>query len=79
LPHRNSTTERGWQRDPDLDGPVVLETEMNMVALDDDAEPMAETIAKHAYTGVIGDGEIWIAPVGSVLRVRTGDRDRTAV
>jgi nitrogen regulatory protein P-II 1 len=52
---------------------------LDLVVLDDDAETVTETIAKHAYTGVIGDGKIWVAPVDSVLRVRTGERDRAAI
>ena len=47
--------------------------------LDDDAELLAEAIAKHARTETIGDGKIWVTPVDSVLRVRTGERDRAAV
>jgi nitrogen regulatory protein P-II 1 len=40
---------------------------------------VAETIAKSARTGVIGDGKIWLCPVDEVLRVRTGERDDDAV
>jgi nitrogen regulatory protein P-II 1 len=49
------------------------------VVPDDDAEALAEVVAKHARTGVIGDGKIWVSEVGSVLRVRTGDRDLAAI
>ena len=52
---------------------------LDVVALDDDAETLVETIAKHARTDTIGDGKIWVSAVGGVLRVRTGDRDRAAV
>jgi len=52
---------------------------LDIVALDDDAEILAEAIAKHARTDTIGDGKIWVTPVDSVLRVRTGDRDRAAI
>lgn len=52
---------------------------LEIVALDDDAESLAEAIAKHARTETIGDGKIWVTPVDSVLRVRTGERDRAAV
>lgn len=33
---------------------------------------------KCANTGSIGDGTIWVSPVESVLRVRTGERDCAA-
>jgi nitrogen regulatory protein P-II 1 len=36
-------------------------------------------VAKHARTGVIGDGKIWVSDVDSVLRVRTGDKDIAAI
>ena len=52
---------------------------LDIVALDDDAEALVEVIAKHARTETIGDGKIWVTTVDSVLRVRTGDRDRAAV
>jgi len=46
---------------------------------DDNADALAEVVAKHARTGVIGDGKIWVSDVDSVLRVRTGDRDVAAL
>jgi nitrogen regulatory protein P-II 1 len=52
---------------------------LDVVALDDDAEALGEAIAKHARTETIGDGKIWVTTVDSVLRIRTGDRDRAAV
>ena len=52
---------------------------LDVVALDDDAETLVEAIAKHARTETIGDGKIWVSDVDSVLRVRTGERDRAAV
>ncbi|RPF98534.1 MAG: transcriptional regulator, partial [Prochlorococcus sp. TMED223] len=32
-----------------------------------------------AKTGEIGDGKIFISPVDSVVRIRTGDRDSKAL
>jgi nitrogen regulatory protein P-II 1 len=52
---------------------------LDIVALDDDAEALVEAIAKHARTETIGDGKIWVTPVDSALRVRTGERDRAAI
>jgi len=52
---------------------------LDIVALDDDVETLVEAIAKHARTETIGDGKIWVTSVDSVLRVRTGDRDRAAI
>jgi nitrogen regulatory protein PII len=62
----------------------VIEALMNhrmhgLVVPDDDADALAEVVAKHARTGVIGDGKLWVSEVSSVLRVRTGDRDLAAL
>jgi nitrogen regulatory protein PII len=58
---------------------LLAKVRLDLVVLDDDAETIAETIAKHARTETIGDGKIWVTPVDSALRVRTGERDRAAV
>jgi nitrogen regulatory protein P-II 1 len=38
-----------------------------------------ETITNAARTGKIGDGKIFVYPVGEVLRIRTGERGEEAV
>jgi nitrogen regulatory protein P-II 1 len=58
---------------------LLPKVRLEIVVLDDDAEMIAEAIAKQARTETIGDGKIWITPVDGVLRVRTGERDRAAV
>jgi nitrogen regulatory protein P-II 1 len=58
---------------------LLAKVRLDVVVLDDDAETLVEAIAKHARTETIGDGKIWVTTVDSVLRVRTGERDRAAV
>jgi nitrogen regulatory protein P-II 1 len=58
---------------------LLAKVRLDLVVLDDDAETIVEVIAKHARTEAIGDGKIWVTPVDSALRVRTGERDRAAV
>ena len=60
---------------------VVLlhKARLDLVVLDDDAETIVEAIAKHTGTETIGDGKIWVTPVDSAIRVRTGERDRAAI
>jgi nitrogen regulatory protein P-II 1 len=36
-------------------------------------------IAKAAQTGKIGDGKVWVTPVETVLRLRTGERGAEAL
>ena len=38
-----------------------------------------DAIAEAAKTGEIGDGKIFISPVDSVVRIRTGDTDEEAL
>lgn len=60
--------------------PVLLtKTRLDILVLDQDAQAMVDAIAKHARTGGIGDGKIWVCDVDSVLRIRTGEQDRDAV
>lgn len=38
-----------------------------------------EAIRKTAHTGKIGDGKIFVLPVESALRIRTGEKDEQAI
>ena len=58
---------------------LLPKVRLELVVPGDDADALAEVVAKHARTGAIGDGKLWISDVGSVLRVRTGDRDIAAI
>jgi nitrogen regulatory protein P-II 1 len=44
-----------------------------------DVDDVVEIITKTAQTGKIGDGKVWVSPVDSVVRVRTGERDSAAI
>ena len=52
---------------------------IEVVVEDDRVEDVVKSIADAARTGEIGDGKIFISPVESVIRIRTGDRDGTAL
>jgi nitrogen regulatory protein P-II 1 len=58
---------------------LLPKVRLEVLTLDDDAETMIEAIAKQARTETIGDGKIWMTSVDSVVRIRTGERDRDAV
>jgi nitrogen regulatory protein P-II 1 len=49
------------------------------VVNDEDAGVLLDAIVKSARTGAIGDGKLWISPVESAVRIRTGERDAAAV
>ncbi|NLG47883.1 P-II family nitrogen regulator [Gordonia sp. (in: high G+C Gram-positive bacteria)] len=50
------------------------------VVVDDEAvDQVAEAIVEAARTGKIGDGKVWVTPVESIIRVRTGERGPEAI
>ncbi len=38
-----------------------------------------DAIKKHAHTGQIGDGKLFVLPVEKAIRIRTGEEDRDAI
>lgn len=50
------------------------------VLVDDlDSDKVVEAIAAAARTGKIGDGKIWVTPVGRAVRIRTGEEGLDAL
>ena len=50
------------------------------VVIDDESvDTVLKAIAEAAKTGEIGDGKIFISPVESVFRIRTGEKDSAAL
>ena len=43
------------------------------VVEDGDTQLVADTILKHAQTGSVGDGKLFVLPVESAVRIRTGE------
>jgi len=52
---------------------------IEVVVESDRVEDVVKAIADAARTGEIGDGKIFVSPVEAVVRIRTGDRDSTAL
>src|SRR5438552_14167569 len=50
----------------------VPKVRVEVLVDDHDAERVAARIIETARTGQIGDGKLWIMPVDSVWRIRTG-------
>ena len=46
---------------------------------DPQVDEVIDAIVRTAATGKIGDGKVWVVPVDSVVRVRTGERGRDAL
>ncbi|MHB8681469.1 MAG: P-II family nitrogen regulator [Acidimicrobiales bacterium] len=50
------------------------------VLVDDSAvDEVVDAIVRTAATGKIGDGKVWVVPVDTVVRVRTGERGLDAL
>lgn len=52
---------------------------IEVVADDSQVDRIVEAIANTARTGRIGDGKIFVVPVETAVRIRTGERDDDAV
>jgi nitrogen regulatory protein P-II 1 len=66
-------------RGAEYDIALVPKIRVEIVVDDQDVDAVADAIVSSAQTGQIGDGKVWIAPVETVIRVRTGDRDELAI
>jgi nitrogen regulatory protein P-II 1 len=66
-------------RGAEYDIALVPKIRLEIVVDTADVEDVVGIIVKTAQTGRIGDGKVWVQPVDSVVRVRTGDQDEAAL
>ncbi len=66
-------------RGAEYDVALVPKVRLEVVLEDADVEAVAAAVVEAARTGRIGDGKVWVSPVESVVRVRTGDQDGSAL
>ena len=52
---------------------------VEIVVDDEKVESVIAAVAEAAKTGEIGDGKIFVSKVDSVIRIRTGDKDESAL
>ena len=57
----------------------VPKVRIEVLADDDEARRVADVIVEAARTGQIGDGKVWVSPVDTIIRVRTGEMDHDAI
>ncbi|WP_433294191.1 P-II family nitrogen regulator [Pseudonocardia sp. CA-142604] len=57
----------------------VPKVRVEVVADDTLADKVVDAVVEAARTGKIGDGKVWVTPVESVVRVRTGERGTDAI
>ena len=51
----------------------VPKVRVEVLTDDADAQRVADAIVDAARTGKIGDGKVWVSPLDSVVRIRTGE------
>lgn len=57
----------------------IVKVRLKILAPDDEADQITQLICSSARTGEIGDGKVWVTPVDSVVRVRTGESGEDAI
>jgi len=53
---------------------LVPKMEIEIVVGDDIVEEVVKAVTQAAHTGEIGDGRVFVLPVGESYRIRTGER-----
>jgi len=57
----------------------VAKVKVEIVVEDDLWERVVEVVLEHAGTGKIGDGKVFVLPVESAVRIRTGEQGKDAL
>lgn len=57
----------------------VPKVRVEVLVDDGDVQRVADAIVSAARTDKIGDGKVWVLPVESVVRIRTGEMGRDAL
>ena len=58
---------------------LVPKVRIEVVVEDASVDAVLEAIVGSAQTGRIGDGKVWVTPVETIVRVRTGERGADAL
>jgi nitrogen regulatory protein P-II 1 len=66
-------------RGAEYDIALVPKIRIEIIVDDDEVDEVVGTLVETARTGKIGDGKVWVQPVESVVRVRTGEKDEAAL
>ena len=57
----------------------VPKARVDVVVDDEDVDVVVAAIVGAARTGKIGDGKVWVTPIESLIRVRTGELGSDAI
>ena len=70
-------TER--YRGAKMDVGFVPKVLLKICVKSDEAQSAITAITEAARTGEVGDGKIFVYPIGQIVRIRTGERDESAL
>ena len=68
-----------FYRGADYHVEFVPKVRVEVVVDDATVDRVVDAVVKAARTGKIGDGKVWVTPVETVVRVRTGERGADAL
>ena len=57
----------------------IPEARIEVLADDAECDHIVDLIVNTANTGSIGDGKLWVSPIDTVVRIRTGERGSDAL
>ena len=57
----------------------VPKVRIEVVVDDSIVDKVVDSIVRSARTGKMGDGKVWVSPVETIVRVRTGERGTDAL
>ena len=57
----------------------IPKVKLEVIVADEQVDLVVTTIEEAARTGKIGDGKIFVLPLGDVIRIRTGEHGNNAV
>ena len=66
-------------RGASVDASFVAKAMLRIAVAEDKVESVVAALTDAARTGSVGDGKIFVYPLASVVRIRTGERDTDAI
>ncbi len=73
--HGHQKGHKAVYRGQEYDISLLPKTMIEMAVSDDLVDEVITVVMKHARTGDIGDGRIWVLPIEEGYNIRTADRD----
>jgi len=75
----NQKTEKTVYRGTEYDLGSIARTKITLVTNNDKVDAIIDCVMTSARTGEIGDGKIFVSSVDSAYRIRSGEKDSSAL